>query len=125
MRLLAALLAAVFAYLAVGYLSGYAPNIRWRASRPSTDMSKRQLWLVQAGLNISPVRFWSVSVVLGLFAYLITSGISQAFWVALPPAIVELIDAWIAESELRPAEAATVRDDLEQHHCREFCMVLN
>ncbi|MCP3976225.1 MAG: hypothetical protein GY720_17215 [bacterium] len=98
MRLPAALFAAVFAYLAVGYLSGYAPNIRWRASGPTTEMSKRQLWLVQAGLNISPVRFWSVSVVIGLFAYLITSGISQAFWVALPPAVVVMfLPHWFYE----------------------------
>lgn len=88
MRLLAALFAAAFVYMAVGYLTGYAPKLRWRATERSTDMSKRQLWLIQAGLNISPARFWLVSIALGLLALGMTSGISQTFWVALPPAIV-------------------------------------
>jgi tight adherence protein B len=98
MRLLAALSAAVFAYLAVGYATGYAPRIRWRASRRPKDMSKPQLWLIQAGLNISPVRFWAVSVALGLFALLIATGISEAFWVAVPPAVVvTLLPRWFYE----------------------------
>ncbi|MFC2176941.1 type II secretion system F family protein [Actinomycetota bacterium] len=98
MRLLAALCAAVFVYLAVGYAIGYAPKIRWRASRRPTHMSKRQLWLIQAGLNVSPLRFWAVSIVLGLVALLVASGISQAFWVAAPPAVVVmLIPRWFYE----------------------------
>ena len=88
MRLLAALLAALFAYTAVGYITGYAPNIRWRTTSRTSEMSKRQLWLIQAGLNVSPARFWLVSGVLGLITFGLTSGISQTFWVALPPAIV-------------------------------------
>lgn len=88
MRLLAALLAALFAYLAVGYITGYAPNFRWRTTNRAGEMSKRQLWLIQAGLNVSPARFWFVSAVLGLIALGLTSGISQTFWVAMPPAIV-------------------------------------
>jgi tight adherence protein B len=96
--MLAALCAAVFAYLAVGFAVGYVPKMRWRASRRSSDMSKRQLWLIQAGLNISPLRFWAVSVALGLFGLLIASGISQAFWVAVPPAVVvTLLPRWFYE----------------------------
>lgn len=98
MRLLAALSAAVFVYLAVGFMIGYAPRIRWRASRRTSGMSKGQLWLTQAGLKTSPLRFWAVSVALGLFALLIASGISQAFWVALPPAVVvTLLPRWFYE----------------------------
>lgn len=98
MRMLAALSAALFAYLAVGYMTGYAPNIRWRATRRQTDLTKRQLWLIQAGLNISPTRFWTVSLVVGLLALLIASGISQAFWVALPPAVVvTMLPHWFYE----------------------------
>lgn len=88
MRLLAALGAGIFVYMAVGYMTGYAPQIKWRATSKPTDMSKRQLWLIQAGLNISPARFWLVSIALGLLTLIVTSGISQTFWVALPPAIV-------------------------------------
>lgn len=88
MRLLAALLAALFAYMAVGYVTGYAPDIRWRTISRTGEMSGRQLWLIQAGLNVSPARFWFVSGVLGIVTFGLTSGISQTFWVALPPAIV-------------------------------------
>jgi tight adherence protein B len=61
-------------------------------------MSARQLWLVQAGLNITPLRFWAVSGAIGLLALGIASGISQTFWVALPPAIVvTLLPHWFYE----------------------------
>ncbi len=98
MRLLAALGAGIFAYLAVGYIIGYAPQMRWRASRRRVDMSRRQLWLIQAGLNISPGRFWGVSLALGLVALLLASGISQTLWVAVPPAVVTtLLPHWFYE----------------------------
>ncbi len=98
MRLLAAVCAALFAYLAVGYLAGQVPTIRWRTSARRSEMSKRQLWLIQAGLNITPARFWAVSVALGLLALGIAAGISQTFWVALPPAIVvTLLPHWYYE----------------------------
>lgn len=98
MRLLAALAAAVFAYLAVGYLIGYSPQLRWRATTKASAMSKRQLWLIQAGLSISPARFWMVSIAMGLVALVITSGISQTFWVALPPAVVvTMLPHWLYE----------------------------
>ncbi|NND01216.1 MAG: hypothetical protein HKN91_00375 [Acidimicrobiia bacterium] len=88
MRLLAGLLAGLFTYMAVGYVTGYAPNFRWRTTSRAGEMTKRQLWLIQAGLNVSPSRFWFVSGVLGLITFGLTSGISQTFWVALPPAVV-------------------------------------
>lgn len=98
MRLLAAGCAAVFAYMAVGYVTGYAPRLRWRASSRAREMSRRQLWLIQAGLNITPLRFWTVSAAIGLLALGIASGISQTFWVALPPAIVvTLLPHWFYE----------------------------
>jgi len=97
-RLLAAACAAVFAYMAVGYFTGYAPQLRWRASSRSQGMSERQLWLIQSGLNITPLRFWAVSGAIGLLALGIASGISQTFWVALPPAIVvTLLPHWFYE----------------------------
>ena len=43
MRLLAALFAAAFVYLAVGYLTGYAPSLQWRATSRATDMSGNAL----------------------------------------------------------------------------------
>ncbi len=98
MRLLAALCAAIFVYLAVGFAIGYAPRIRWRAARRPTEMSKRRLWLIQAGLDISPLRFWAVSIAIGLFALILASGISHAIWVAVPPAVVvTLLPRWFYE----------------------------
>ena len=98
MRPLAALCAGIFAYFAVGYMTGYAPELRWRASSKSSQLAGRQLWLIQAGLNITPARFWLVSLVVGLLTLGIASGISQTFWVALPPAIVAtLLPHWYYE----------------------------
>jgi len=97
-RLLAAACAALFAYLAVGYVTGLAAKLQWRASERGAQMSKRQLWLVQAGLNITPIRFWAVSGFLGLVALGIASGISQTFWIAVPPAlVVTLLPGWFYE----------------------------
>jgi len=97
-RLLAALLAGLFVYLAVGYITGYVPDIRWATSPRRAGMSDRRLWLIQAGLSVSPLWFWAVSTALGLLSFFLAIGISQTFWVALPPAIVvTFLPRWFYE----------------------------
>ena len=71
MRLLAASLAGVSAYLAVGYITGFAPNLRWRIDRERSRLSERQVWLMQAGAQLSPGQFLLWSTLLGAFAFLV------------------------------------------------------
>jgi len=87
MRLLAALLAGISCYLAVGYITGLAPDLRWRVDREDSDIGRRQLWLTQAGARISPGQFRSWAFLLGLFAFLMGMALTSVPWVSLPPAV--------------------------------------
>jgi tight adherence protein B len=86
MRLLAALATAVFVYLAIGYLTGNAPEMGTRVkSRPRTPA--RQSWLIQAGSDLSPRQFWAGSILTGLIGLLLLWAIAGSWWVALIPAV--------------------------------------
>jgi tight adherence protein B len=86
MRLLAALATAVFVYLAIGYLTGNAPEMGTRVkSRPRTPA--RQSWLIQAGSDLSPRQFWAGSVLTGLIGLLLLWAVAGSWWVALIPAV--------------------------------------
>jgi hypothetical protein len=52
MILLAGLAVGVFVYFLVGFATGYAPDIRIRRLRPRKQISGRQLWLNQAGVEL-------------------------------------------------------------------------
>lgn len=86
MRVLAALAAGVFVYLAAGYLTGNPPQFTWRLSDDEDSVSDGQLWLQQAGIRTTPVRFWAVSASVAFVAFLIGLSVTGAPWVALPPA---------------------------------------
>jgi hypothetical protein len=49
-RLLAAVAVGVFIYLLVGFVTGYAPRIPLRRRDRRLQISRRQLWLHQAGM---------------------------------------------------------------------------
>ena len=86
MRLLAALTTAFLVYLAVGYLTGNAPNLGARAQKKQ-QVSKRQNWLIQAGSDVSPRQFWAGSVVSGLVGFVLLTALTGTWWVALVPAL--------------------------------------
>ncbi len=87
MRLMASALTAIFVYLAVGHLTGNAPNLATRTkSRP--QISSRQLWLIQAGSDLTPRQFWAGSILSGLGGLIVLGGITGTWWVALIPSIV-------------------------------------
>jgi len=95
MRLLAALLAGISVYLAVGYLTGFAPELRWRVDKESSGLNGRQLWLTQAGARLSFGEFLLWSVLLGAFAFLVGIALTRVFWVAIPPALaVAVLPRW-------------------------------
>ncbi|MGZ8784567.1 MAG: type II secretion system F family protein [Acidimicrobiia bacterium] len=95
MRLLAALLAGVSVYLAVGYVTGSAPELRWRIDREVSGVSSRQLWLTQAGVQLSFGQFLLWSILLGVVAFGFGIALTGVVWVALPPAIaVAVLPRW-------------------------------
>ena len=95
MRLLAASLAGVSAYLAVGYITGFAPNLRWRIDRERSRLSERQVWLMQAGAQLSPGQFLLWSALLGAFAFLVGMALTGVPWVSLPPALaIAVLPRW-------------------------------
>ena len=95
MRLLAALLAGISCYLAVGYITGLAPDLRWRVDKEVSDISRRQLWLTQAGARISSGQFRLWSFLLSLFAFVVGMALTGVAWVAIPPALaVGILPHW-------------------------------
>ena len=87
MRLLAAAAAAVCAYFAVGYIVGSAPRLELRTRRDRGQLSDTQIWLIQAGLDLTPARFrlWSFGV--GVIGFLFAFAITGSVWIAVPPAV--------------------------------------
>jgi tight adherence protein B len=95
MTLLAALLAAISVYLAVGYITGLAPDLRWRIDKETSGLSDRRVWLMQAGAQVSPGQFLFWSLVLGLFAFVIGMALTGVSWVSLPPSLaVAVLPRW-------------------------------
>lgn len=92
MILLIGTLFAVTAYLGVGYLIGYTPKhlrlapLATRSSSRTGD--KRQEWLNQAGLGVTPTQFWATSLGAGLLTFVFLQLLTSVPLVALPPAIV-------------------------------------
>ena len=87
--LLAGFFAAVFAYLAVGFLTGYAPrrlDFRLGARRPRAKPTP-QAWLRQAGAAVTPWQFWGSSLGAGALALVVVSAVAGSTFVALPAAI--------------------------------------
>ena len=91
MRLAAAICAGVFAYLAVGYATGYSPAPRRR--RPShPGRPTRAEWLAQAGARVSPGQFWATSLCAGGATFLVVAVLTGAPAVALGPGVA--VGAW-------------------------------
>ena len=86
MRLAAALASGVFVSLTLAVLMGIRPRLRVTRSRP--DDGARELWLTQAGLNVTPLQFTLASVGVGVLALVILLGISGVWVVAAPPSVL-------------------------------------
>ena len=87
MRLLAALLVGTACALLAAALLGVLPERRPRSRRISSRLDKQQLWLQQAGLAMSPLRFWLASAGAGLLALLVFAVISGSAFVGAVPAV--------------------------------------
>jgi tight adherence protein B len=88
-RIGAALAAGIFAYFAVGYLTGNAPELRIGSVRARRgQVNARQHWLLQAGLRMTPVRFWAGSAVLGFAVFAVVLMITGSAVVASVPGLL-------------------------------------
>ncbi len=86
MRILAALLGATFVYLTMTTFLGVAPRLEVR-TRARPQVSKRQLWLIQAGSELTPRQFWWGSVAAGVLAFALLALLTQSPVVAAIPAV--------------------------------------
>jgi tight adherence protein B len=86
MRLLAALASGFFAYLAAGFLTGNAPAFRRSRGAP-VDTGAQELWLSQAGVDLTPRQFWAGSIFVGVLAFGLGWALSGAWAVAAVPGI--------------------------------------
>jgi tight adherence protein B len=85
-RILAALLGAATVYLTVAMMLGVAPDVRVRAaSRP--QVSKRQLWLIQAGSELTPRQYRLGSIVGGVATFTLLWLLTESVVIALVPAV--------------------------------------
>lgn len=85
--LLAALAVGVTVYLAAGFLTGYAPRLDARTRMPAQGRAGRQVWLVQAGTELSAAQFVAGSVVAGAATFLLLALITDDPLVAVVPAV--------------------------------------
>ena len=85
MTLIASLLTGLVFLFGVGFLTGTAPEPQLvRKERPS--VSDRQLWLTQAGVDLTPRQFWAASGAVGLLAFLVFLLVAGIPIIALIPA---------------------------------------
>jgi tight adherence protein B len=75
MKLVAALCVGVFFYFLVGYITGYAPRLSLRSSR-QTGISTSQLWLLQAGVRVTPGQFRLICFGLGVVSVFVIAVLS-------------------------------------------------
>lgn len=86
MRLLAAAATAVATYLAVGFATGYAPSLpRRRTARHRAR--RRQSWLIQAGVRVTPAQFYAGSAAVGLATFVTLVMLTSTVVVAVVPAL--------------------------------------
>lgn len=86
MTLLGAIAFGVFAFFAVGMATGKAPRLRFGSSKPKPEVSSRQIWLTQAGLELSPTQYYLGLAAVGLLTFAVMSALTATPPVAVAPA---------------------------------------
>ena len=87
MRLLASTSSAIFVLLAIGLATNVIPRHRTRRSS-APQVSRRQQWLIQAGLELNPEQFFLASVAAGVLAFFLLFLITGVATVSLAPAVL-------------------------------------
>ncbi|MGI8822605.1 MAG: type II secretion system F family protein [Acidimicrobiia bacterium] len=101
-RIVAALFGAGAVYLTVALVLGVAPNVAV-PSRSRPQISKRQLWLIQAGSDLTPRQFRLGSVAGGLVTFGVLLFVTQSAVIAAVPAVAAgfLPSVWYARRRQR------------------------
>lgn len=90
-RLLAALFFGMFVFLLMAVLTDNMPkrlsNVREKKSR-LTKSEKRQSWLNQSGLGVTPIQFWTVSIGAGIISFAFIFLITKVLFVSIIPAFM-------------------------------------
>ncbi|MBT8217161.1 MAG: type II secretion system F family protein [Acidimicrobiia bacterium] len=86
MKLFAALSLGFFAYLVAGALTGNLPTFARTRRKPAGD-GRQQLWLSQAGVDLTPRQFWAGSLFVGLLGFGFAWALSGVWVVAAVPAV--------------------------------------
>ncbi len=86
MRVLAALAGGIAVYLGLALFLRVAPQLEVE-TKPKSQISPRQLWLIQAGSELTPRQFWSGSIAAGFGAFLVFLLLTQSFVIALVPSL--------------------------------------
>ena len=103
MRLASALCSGLAAYLMAGFLTGRPPQIKLRRrARPA--LSAGQLWLVQAGVSLTPRQFWAGSAAVGLAIFALVAMVTNTPVVAIVPggSVAALPRVYFARPRPRP-----------------------
>ncbi len=107
MRMVAAISSGVFVALATATAMGI--RLRLRAAAPRWDKGKRDLWLAQAGLKVTPLQFTLGSVGVGILALLGLLGLSGVWAVALPPSALVALGPRLYFARVRNRRLSEVR----------------
>ena len=107
MKWVAALSSGLFAAFMVARLMGLRLRLRMAPSRRKS--TARELWLAQAGLNVTPLQFALASAGVGLLALVVLLGVSGVWVVALPPSVVIALLPRFYFSRVRTRRLSEVR----------------
>jgi tight adherence protein B len=87
MTVFAALCVGACCALAAGMLMGTMPKFRVWHRRAGGRSGVSALWLQQAGVGLTPARFWAGSIAAGCFAMILVTALTGSVFVALVPAV--------------------------------------
>ena len=91
MTLLAAAASGLAVYLAARAVAGLPVTLPRRRHRPAGRLSQAQVWLVQAGLRVTPRQFWAASALLGSCVFAGVVLLTGTPAVALAPGLFALL----------------------------------
>lgn len=91
MILIGALAAGVCAFFAVGLATGRAPHINFGRKTEKPEVSKRQIWLTQAGLELTPLQYRLGVGAIGLITFGLISAVTSTPVVAIAPTLGAIV----------------------------------
>lgn len=87
MRLLAALAAGGCVFLLTAVLTGHGDSLRLRLPGGGAQRISREVWLRQAGVEVTPFQFWVASIVVAAVVEVLCWGVAGSIAVGLVPAL--------------------------------------